>query len=286
MPLVCEALRFEQRRGAFSVGAHVRDAAAYVCWAFARAYRPDAVLESFRLLAPALLCTACYDREVACRRAAAAAFQESVGRFGAESFPEGMGIIADADYFTLGSRSQAYLKVAPSIAMLPQYRVPLFEHVMHHKLPSWDPSVRELAAQALAQLVSMDPQFAAQQVLTHILPSCLRQDSIELPHGACLALAATLTALSRAGYTVSSEQQRKVVDVALQLGTSSGHSGQAGDAMRIALCRLIGVFASLGYEFDAQQARPPQRHLNPAEPRGRSRLRPYTAAAMQSVVMH
>ena len=28
------------RRGAHSVGAHVRDAACYVCWAFARAYAP------------------------------------------------------------------------------------------------------------------------------------------------------------------------------------------------------------------------------------------------------
>eukprot|EP00892_Ulva_mutabilis_P007185 jgi/Ulvmu1/4839/UM020_0125.1 len=253
VPLICEALCFEQRRGAFSVGAHVRDAAAYVCWAFARAYRPDAVLASFQVLAPALLCTACYDREVACRRAAAAAFQECVGRFGAESFPEGMGIIADADYFTLGSRSQAYLKVAPSIAMLPQYLVPLFEHVMHNKLPSWDPAVRELAAEALAQLVSVDPQFAAEQVMTRILPSCLSKENIELPHGACLAMGATLPALSHVGYSISSEQQHKVVDVAQELGKSGGRSGPAGDMMRVATCRLIGVFGSLAYILDEQQ---------------------------------
>ena len=47
-----------------SVGAHVRDAAAYVCWAFARAYTAADVLESIAVLAPALLVTACYDREV------------------------------------------------------------------------------------------------------------------------------------------------------------------------------------------------------------------------------
>ena len=47
-----------------SVGAHVRDAAAYVCWSLARAYDPADVAPAFALLAPALLATACYDREV------------------------------------------------------------------------------------------------------------------------------------------------------------------------------------------------------------------------------
>ncbi len=47
-----------------SVGAHVRDAAAYVCWAFARAYEKEAMAEAARQLAPALLAVACYDREV------------------------------------------------------------------------------------------------------------------------------------------------------------------------------------------------------------------------------
>ena len=58
-----------------SVGAHVRDAAAYVLWAFARAYTPGALGDAASHLAPALITLACYDREVNCRRAAAAAFQ-------------------------------------------------------------------------------------------------------------------------------------------------------------------------------------------------------------------
>lgn len=255
VPLVCEALQFEQRRGAFSVGAHVRDAAAYVCWAFARAYRPEAVLKSFQHLAPALLCTACYDREVACRRAAAAAFQESVGRFGAQNFPEGMDIIADADYFTLGSRTQAYLKVAPAIAALPRYRVALFEHLMHHKLPSWDPAVRELAALALAELAKIDPPFATEQIFSYILPSCLITDSVELPHGASLALSSMLPALCDVGYQVNLEQQSRVIDVALNVGASDRSNGQAGDVMRIASCRLIGVLGSLAYALNLSQAR-------------------------------
>lgn len=38
--MILRALTYEERRGACSVGANVRDAACYVCWAFARAYEP------------------------------------------------------------------------------------------------------------------------------------------------------------------------------------------------------------------------------------------------------
>ena len=41
VPVIIKALNFDEKRGNFSVGAHVRDAACYVCWAFARAYDPD-----------------------------------------------------------------------------------------------------------------------------------------------------------------------------------------------------------------------------------------------------
>ena len=41
VPVIIKALNFDEKRGNFSVGAHVRDAACYVCWSFARAYDPD-----------------------------------------------------------------------------------------------------------------------------------------------------------------------------------------------------------------------------------------------------
>ena len=47
-----------------SVGSHVRDAAGYVCWAFARAYSSEVMQSSLLALAPSLLVAACYDREV------------------------------------------------------------------------------------------------------------------------------------------------------------------------------------------------------------------------------
>ena len=128
VPRCMEALTYDVRRGAHSIGAHVRDAAAYVCWAFARAYAPD-VFEPFVCqLAPALLTVSCFDREVNCRRAAAAAFQESVGRIG--TFPHGIEIVNKADYFSLGSRSRAVLEVSRFICQFEEYRRPMIEYVL------------------------------------------------------------------------------------------------------------------------------------------------------------
>lgn len=39
--VILRAVTYEEKRGACSVGANVRDAACYVCWAFARAYDPQ-----------------------------------------------------------------------------------------------------------------------------------------------------------------------------------------------------------------------------------------------------
>ena len=58
-----------------------------------------------------MLITAVFDREVNCRRAASASFQENVGRQGAHSFPYGLEIMAIADYQSLGSRTSAYLNI-------------------------------------------------------------------------------------------------------------------------------------------------------------------------------
>lgn len=51
-----------------------------------------------------LLRLLCRVRQVACRRAAAAAFQEAVGRLGA--FPDGLALLRTADYFSLSLRPQ------------------------------------------------------------------------------------------------------------------------------------------------------------------------------------
>ncbi len=81
-----------------------------MCWAAARAYAPELLTHHVQALAASLLTTACYDREVNCRRAAAAAFQECVGRLG--SFPHGIALMTITDYFSVGSLNSTYLQVS------------------------------------------------------------------------------------------------------------------------------------------------------------------------------
>jgi tubulin-specific chaperone D len=109
VPLVVKALQYDVRRGHCSVGANVRDSAAYVCWAVARAYASSTLGKAVDTLAPALITAAVYDREVNCRRAAAAAFQECVGRLG--SFPYGIEILTAADYFSVSLRTAVRLSL-------------------------------------------------------------------------------------------------------------------------------------------------------------------------------
>jgi len=78
VPVVVTALTYDVRRGLHSVGAHVRDAACYVCWAFARAYAPEVMRPHVTALARGMLTVSVFDREINCRRAASAAFQVRV----------------------------------------------------------------------------------------------------------------------------------------------------------------------------------------------------------------
>ena len=100
VPVVLKALSYDERLGMYSIGSHVRDAACYVCWSFARAYEPEELKPYVNTIArcvgiytesvviilsisqifgvyislfpySGLVVTTLFDREVNCRRAAA-----------------------------------------------------------------------------------------------------------------------------------------------------------------------------------------------------------------------
>ena len=145
----------------------MRDAACYVCWAFARAYSPAVMKPFIKRLAASMLITCLYDREINCRRAASAAFQENVGRQGNENFPDGIEIITIADYFSLGNRTSAYLSIAPEIGTMglgeeDDNHATLMFHLADVKMSHWDTDIRKLSARALAQLVPSNPARATE----------------------------------------------------------------------------------------------------------------------------
>lgn len=114
--MVLKALFYDEARGYVSVGAHIRDAACYVCWSFARAYDTKVLKPYVTDIAGALVVVTVFDREINCRRAASAAFQENVGRQG--SFPHGIEILTTADYFAVGVRSNSYLNIRYAMDIL------------------------------------------------------------------------------------------------------------------------------------------------------------------------
>lgn len=241
VPYVVKALHYDIRRGPHSVGSHVRDAAAYVCWAFGRAYYHVDMRYVLEQLAPHLLTVACYDREVNCRRAAAAAFQENVGRQG--NYPHGIDIVNTADYFSLSSRLNSYLHVAVYIAQYEGYLYPFAEELLHNKIGHWDKGLRELAGEALSALVKYDPEYFASFVLEKLIPSTLSSD-LCMRHGATLATAEIVLALHRFDYALATEKQKQVAGVVPAIEKARLYRGKGGEIMRSAVSRFIECISS------------------------------------------
>uniref|UniRef100_A0A8C5X3G5 Tubulin-specific chaperone D n=1 Tax=Malurus cyaneus samueli TaxID=2593467 RepID=A0A8C5X3G5_9PASS len=165
VPVMLKALTYDEKRGACSVGSNVRDAACYVCWAFARAYEPAELIPFINHISSALVIAAVFDRDVNCRRAASAAFQENVGRQG--TFPHGIDILTAADYFAVGNRVNCYLTISV---------------------------IRELSTKALHNITPQAPEYMANVVLPRLLPLSVGSD-LHTRHGAILACAEITHAL-------------------------------------------------------------------------------------------
>lgn len=103
------------------------------------------------------------DREINCRRAASAAFQESVGRLG--NFPFGIEISTTTDFYSVGLRQNSYLNISDFIAQFEEYRKPLIDHLVERKVNHWDPAIRELTAKALHKFTRRAPEYVSSIVL-------------------------------------------------------------------------------------------------------------------------
>lgn len=194
VPLLMQALFYDEMKGYMSVGQHIRDSACYMCWAFARAYNAEDVLPFVHEISAGLLTVATFDREINCRRAASAAFQESVGRLG--NFPFGIEISTTTDFYSVGLRQNSYLNISDFIAQYEEYRKPLIDHLVERKVNHWDPAIRELTAKALHKLTRRAPEYVSSIVLDQLFA---KTDSIDINnrHGSVLAIGEIILALSK-----------------------------------------------------------------------------------------
>ncbi|KAJ8733225.1 hypothetical protein PYW08_001523 [Mythimna loreyi] len=244
---VCAALRRDEARasaGGGGGGRAARDSACHAAWAFARAYDATALAPYARALANALISTACFDREINCRRAASAAYQENVGRHG--MFPHGIDILTTADFQSVGPRNNAYLVIAPQVASYSEYTQPLIDHLVDLKVEHWDYAIREIAAKALNKLTEKIPDYVAKEVLPKLVK---KTESIDLNvrHGAILAIGEAIYALSQAklsnGKTadtlISEDVSIAVRGLVSSLRSRQQFRGLGGELMRQACCHCI-----------------------------------------------
>ncbi|KAJ8961404.1 hypothetical protein NQ318_014649 [Aromia moschata] len=194
VPVVLKALVYDEPRGYSSVGSHIRDAACYVCWSFARAYETHILKPHVEDIASTLLVVTCFDKEINCRRAASAAFQENVGRQG--TFPHGIEILTTADFFSVSVRNNAYLNVSVYVAQFEEYTLPLIDHLLKRKIDHWDSGIRQLSAKALHNLTPKASEYMVETVLPTLFE---KTKSIDLNsrQGAVLAIGEIIYALSK-----------------------------------------------------------------------------------------
>eukprot|EP00934_Nitzschia_sp_Nitz4_P009143 Nitzschia sp. Nitz4//scaffold179_size51476//40380//44226//NITZ4_006931-RA/size51476-processed-gene-0.18-mRNA-1//-1//CDS//3329539231//9133//frame0 len=243
LPVVAQAIHYDVPRRQTSVGAHVRDAACYTYWAIARAYSP-AILNPYVLTMSQSLVTAfLFDREVNCRRAASAAFQEFVGRQGAKNFRHGIDILTTADYFSLGNRTEAYLSIAVVIANYDEYKLSLVNHLYQSKLSHWDPKIRTLTASALGKLTVLCKDHMLSVVLPFLLEHSLDERNVALRHGCVLSLAEIVLALGSMDQAIDELVPEalllQVTELIPALEKKRLYRGKGGEQIRGAVCRQI-----------------------------------------------
>ena len=246
VPIVTHAIQYDLPRGQHSVGAHVRDAACYTCWAFARAYSPQILQPHVYQLGKSIVLATLFDREVNCRRAASAAFQECVGRQGADNFKHGIKILTAADYFSIGNRADAYTAVALQVARLEEYRRPIIDHLVTEKLFHWDRDIRTLSCDSLRDLTALDPIYFIETVLPDLI-ECCTHENLFVRHGAVSGLAEVVLSL---GIIYKSTMDpplgisdktvlEAITGMVATIEKARLYRGRGGEIMRAAVSRLI-----------------------------------------------
>lgn len=237
LPIIEKALLYDICRGSYSVGANVRDAGCYVCWSVARAYDAADLHHYVNAVASSLVVAALCDREVNVRRAAAAAFQECVGRLG--NFPRGIEIVQLADFFSLSNVKHSYGEVLPKIAAFDEYRDVIVHHLSSIKLSHWDREIRRAASTALGRIASLcGPDFVTGKLVPKLLIEAL-DPAVATRHGALCAIGDLFARNSIPAAWWSEPQIKDCVTTLCQLDSRRLFRGRGGEYIRQACCTII-----------------------------------------------
>ena len=193
IPYLEKALLFEIDKGTFVTGSNVRDSACYIVWALARAFTTDIMKKYVERLAKTLILTILFDKEVNCRRAASAAFQENIGRQG--NFPHGIEILTEADYFTLGSRNNCYFNISIFIAQYEEYYKSIVDYLYSNRLIHVEGQIRDISSTALSLLVPFNPKYFVDEIIPKLIKNCA-SPSLRVRHGSLIGIGNILLGLN------------------------------------------------------------------------------------------
>lgn len=237
--VIRKGLSFDLSKGTYSVGAHVRDAACYTCWSMARATDAVDLAPHVHQLSTGLVTTALFDREVNVRRAAAAAFQECVGRLG--NFPDGIALVTTMDFFALASLTNAYTRVAPRVARYDAHRPAMLEEVVGRKLLHWDRAVCQHAAVALGHIAVLETSEVVNEVFDELVRR-VTDPAAAARYGAIWGLAELVRAMPQRLW--SEKQRGDLVEVVVRLDAARLFRSRGGEYVRQACCELLSACAA------------------------------------------
>lgn len=201
---IARGLDFDRKRGTRALGSNVRDAACYVSWALVHNHGKS-ILDKpqCNFLYKCLVMCALFDREVSCRRAAAAALQECVGRLGREKFPKGIETIQIVDFQGVGSLQNTYETLTRRVLDLKNtttIRGDLIDHLVFVKLRHWDSKLRVLAGSSLETLFahSEEGDVDDSPIINELIQRAQSSSRIDA-HGGLLGCAAVIGCGDRVG---------------------------------------------------------------------------------------
>ena len=122
------------------------------------------------------------------------------------------------------------------MAKFEKYRRSIINHLKGIKLFHWDVEIRQLASVGLGNLVKLDGDYLANEVLPELVGKVCDPDLL-VRHGAVLGIAEIVKAQ---GSNVSSMHE-SITNVVVEVEKARLYRGKGGEIMRSAICRLIEV---------------------------------------------
>jgi hypothetical protein len=127
------------------------------------------------------------------------------------------------------------MTIATAIAGFKEYQEPIIDHLHRVKLFHWDIAIRVLASKSLHNLVTLNPLFAKETVIPHLLSKCTNSD-LFVRHGAVLGLAEIILSLKE---DLPDDPMTELTELVVKLEKLRLYRGRGGEVMRAAVCRYI-----------------------------------------------